>query len=191
MRTVVNNNCINPSDSNRAIPHLVLESSQGLSETYEVQTEYANLLQALSDCAEEVGYGFNIELDVPNKQMIFKILTQTDRRVGTENQFILSKNYDNVIEQEYTYSVKKESNTVLVRTDEASATYNSGATGLDRKEIYLKSSKKKEDLTDAQFINVLITEGKNKLTPTVDSFDVETAETNLEVGDVVSIKDKE
>ena len=191
MRTMVNKNCIAPSDTSRVIPHLVLDGSQGLTDTYEVQTEYTNLLQALRDCANEVGYGFNIELDIPNKQMIFKILTQNDRTAGNPNQFILGKAYDNVIEQEYTYSVKDESNAVIVRAENVTASYTYGATGFDRKEIFVNSSKRQESLTTAQFINVLITEGKNALEAVVDSFDIETAETDLAVGDVVSIIDKE
>ncbi len=191
IRTVVDNNCINPTDSDRVIPHLVLGSYLGLTETYEVQTEYINLLQGIKECAEEVGYGFNIDLDIPNKQMVFNIITQTDRRVGSENQFVLSREYDNVIEQEYTYSVKKETNTVFICSDDGTATYSSGSTGIDRKEMYLSSSKKKESLTTEQFKNVLITEGKSKLSDVIDSFDIDTAETDLSVGDVVSIIDKE
>lgn len=187
---MVYDNASNASDTDRIIPHLDIEQIQNYPETYEVQNDHQNLLQALIDCAENVGYGFNIELDIPNKKMWFKVLVPNNRTSGL-NQYVLGKRYDNVIEQEYTYSIKNHTNTVLVVSDDGSATYTSGATGLDRQEDYLKSNQKKESLTDAQFINVLKTEGKNKLSAVIDSFDIDTTEPDLAVGDVVSIVDRE
>lgn len=187
---MVYDNASNASDTDRIIPHLDLEQIQGYEEEYEVQNDHQNLLQALIDCAENVGYGFNIELDIPNKKMWFKVIVPNDRTTG-EDLYVLGKRYDNVIEQEYTYSIKNHTNTVLVVSDDGSATYSSGASGLDRQEDYLKSNQKKESLTDAQFEAVLKTEGKNKLTAIVDSFDIDTTEPDLAVGDVVSIVDRE
>ena len=187
---MVYDNATNATDTARNIPHLTIESTVGYTEEYEVQNDYNNLLQALIDCAEDVGYGFNIELDIPNKQMIFKVLTPNDRTSGLD-LYVLGKRYDNVIEQEYTYSIKNHTNTILVISDDGSATYTSGATGLNRQEAYLHSSQKKGSLSDSQFTKVLKTEGKNNLSAIVDSFDIDTTEPDLAVGDVVSIVDRE
>lgn len=191
MRTVVDQNCITPSDSTRVIPHLVLGTASGLENTYKIQTENNNLLTALNECAEDVGYGFNVELDIENKEMVFNVFAQNDRTVLGGNQYILGKAYDNVIEEEYTLSTKTHTNTILVVSDDGTATYASGDAGYDRKEVYLKSNIKKENLTTEQFQDALRTEGKKKLIPVVNSFDIETAETDLQVGDVVSIVDRE
>ena len=187
---MVYDNATHASDAGRIIPHLDIEPVQNYPEMYDVQNDHQNLLQALVDCAENVGYGFNVELDIPNKKMWFRVLVPNDRTTGSD-LYVLGKRYDNVIEQEYTYSIKNSTNTVLVVSDDGEATYSPGLTGLDRQEAYLKSNQKKESLTDAQFAKMLKTEGKNSLLAVIDSFDIDTTEPDLAVGDVVSIVDRE
>jgi len=122
--------------------------------------------------------------------MRFKVLTPRDRTSGS-NQYVLGKSYDNVVEQEATYSIKDHTNTILVISQDGSATYSSGATGIDRQEDYTRTDLRKDSLTAQQFENVLKTEGRSKLSAVVDSFDIDTTEPDLEVGDVVRMIDRE
>lgn len=199
LRTLVSYNLI-IADSDRVISNFTLGSYPASSKVIDFETEHENLLEACGSIAEMADIGFIVDLDISNKQFIFRVFSGEDKTAGTANQVIIGKAYDNVIQQDYTYSVKKETNAILVKGNPDSENpsvlnwgcveYTQGKTGWDRREAYFKSNKEGNP-EDSNYIKILQTEGQTKLITAVDSFDVDTNLTTLSVGDKVSIIDKE
>lgn len=191
LRKIVSDNAINPADSRRKIPCLALGELSGLPQTTERNTKHETLLEECVKVCKVADYGFSIDLDAKNKQMNFKIYEGTDRTAGQPQQVIIGKSYDNVMLQDYTYSSKDEITTCLVIADEGSVSIGEEAAGLKRKETFLKSSTKQEELTTEQFQNVLRSEGNEQLNNTIQCFDIDIFNTSLSIGDKITVKDKD
>jgi hypothetical protein len=191
LRKIVSDNAINPADSRRKIPCLALGELSGLPQTTERNTKHETLLEECVKVCKVADYGFSIDLDAKNKQMNFKIYEGTDRTAGQPQQVIIGKSYDNVMVQDYTYSSKDEITTCLVIADEGSVSIGEEAAGLKRKETFLKSSTKQEELTTEQFQNVLRSEGNEQLNNTIQCFDIDIFNTSLSIGDKITVKDKD
>ena len=190
LRKMVDENAINPTDTNRIIPFLALGDLSGLPQTTERNTENETLLAECQKVCRVADYGFSIGLDINQKQMKFKVYQGEDRTAGQPHQVIIGKEFDNVQTQDYTYSNKDEITTVLVKAEEASVSVGADAAGFNRKETVVKSSKKQEELTESQFSNVLISEGKEKLNSITECFDIDIYNASLTVGDLVTVRDK-
>lgn len=190
LRQMVDENAINPTDTNRIIPFLALGDLNELPQTTERNTDSETLLAECQKVCRVADYGFAIDLDINQKQMKFKVYQGEDRTAGQPHQVIIGKEFDNVQTQDYTYSNKDEITTVLVKTDTTSVSVGADAAGFNRKETVVKSSKKQEELTETQFSNVLISEGKEKLNSITECFDIDIYNASLTVGDLVTVRDK-
>ena len=190
LRKMVDENAINPVDTNRKIPFLALGELNGLAQLTERNTQNETLFAECQKVCRVADYGFAIGLDINQKKMNFTVYQGEDRTAGKPNQVIIGKEFDNVQTQDYTYSKKDEITTVLVKKDEASVSVGSDAAGFARREAVVKSSKSQEELTDTQFQNVLISEGKEQLNSITECFDIDIYNATLTVGDLVTVKDK-
>lgn len=191
LRKIVEENAINPTDSNRKIPYLALGTLGGLPQTTERNTKHETLLEECIKVCNVADYGFSVGLDAKNKQMLFKVYLGTDRTVGKPQQLIVGKSFDNVMMQDYTYSTKDEITTCLVESEETSVTVGGTAAGFKRKEAIKETSTKQETLTAAQYQNVLKAEGTECLNSITQCFDIDIFDTaSLNLGDKVTVKDK-
>lgn len=117
MRTLVNQNCINPTDANRIIPNLSLADLKGLTQYINYQQDKHPLLgdeiESLSTLSET---GHRINFDAKNKKLLFEVYAGIDRSVNQTDRSpcIFSKEFENVLEQEYTDSDDNIRNVVLV-----------------------------------------------------------------------------
>lgn len=190
LRKMIDENAINPTDTNRIIPFLALGDLNGLPQTTERNTDNETLFAECQKVCRVADYGFAIGLDISQKQMKFTVYQGEDRTAGQPHQVIIGREFDNVQTQDYTYSNKDEITTVLVKKDETSVSVGADAAGFARKEAVVKSSKSQEELTEEQYQNVLISEGKEKLNSITECFDIDIYNASLTVGDLVTVRDK-
>ena len=60
MRELIDKNCINPSDTDRKIDLIALNEVKGYTQTSNIQTSYANLLDKVEEIANTAELGINI-----------------------------------------------------------------------------------------------------------------------------------
>lgn len=152
-------NAINPTNPDRIIPNLILATD--IPEEDRVTTVMSgclfgeNLAVAIKNRCKLYGYGWDIELDMPNKKMIFKILKSTDRR----KTVLFSNEMDNLYTSKYVIDKTQPKNIAYVNSklskyDEDTMTYKPYdlsqivtlntveeiPTGLSRYELYVENN---------------------------------------------------
>jgi len=175
MRTLVNNHAINPSDADRVIPLLELGGLKGYNQEIKKQTSYSNLLETIENTALASGLGFRIIPDLTDKKLIFDIYEGLDRTAGqVENApAIFAKEFENVLEQEYTDSLNNYRNVALVGgvgegPERKLVTVGSGE-GLERFEIFVdrrdlsNEDENGDPISDAEYLPLLEQVGQEVL----------------------------
>lgn len=132
---LLNENFIKATNINRNIPDLVLGSvTLKNNPMISVKYENANVYTMIKEIAQQYDIGFRVNYDIPNKRYVFELYEGT---IQTDVKF--SKEFNNVLEQEYYLDTTAHKNTCIVENDEGSTTIvNDGNKGLDRKETYMK-----------------------------------------------------
>lgn len=189
MRALVNQNCINPADSSRIIPNLILGDLKSLTfSTSYIQDKYANLNDEIEALSTLSNLGHRVNFDVVNKKLAFEVYAGVDRSVNQSavSPCIFSKEFENVLEQEYTDSNDNLKNVELVNGtytpassgDSEAVPINQSitignATGLDRYETFLdggdtSASGKDENgnditITEQDALNMLMDKGNTDI----------------------------
>lgn len=189
MRVLVNQNCINPADSKRIIPNLILGDLKNLAfSTNYVQDKYNNLRDEIEALSTLSNLGHRINFDAVNKKLIFEVYAGIDRSVNQSvvSPCIFSKEFENVLEQEFTDSDDNLKNVELVNGtysptssgDSEATPINQSVTignaaGLERYEIFLdggdtSASGKDENgnditITEQDALNVLTDKGNTDI----------------------------
>ena len=211
MRKLVNDNCINPSNSIRKIPLLELGELKNYTETIEYQNSYGNVVNELESIALTNELGYRINFNQIDKKLIFEIYKGVNRSVNQSliAPCIFSRDFENILKQTYMESNNNYKNTVLVAGEGEGAartlvSINNNNSGLNRRELFVdaRDLQKEVDgviLTDIQYKNTLIQRGKEKLT---EYQEVKTFESNVntrgnniykidyDLGDIVTVTDK-
>jgi hypothetical protein len=143
MRTLVADQCITPTLTDRIIPNLQLGTLKSYAGTVNYQVTYNNLFDELINLANLANLGFRILLDTINKKLNFDTFQGLDRTAGqaVNARCIFSTDFDNILSQNYIDSMNNLNNVALVGgTGDGSArklvTVGS-ATGLDRAELWV------------------------------------------------------
>ncbi|NMM65502.1 hypothetical protein HBE96_23265 [Clostridium sp. P21] len=142
MRTLVNNNCINPIDKNRIIPNLIIEENKGYIQNINYHISYKNLLEELESISNVSNLGYKIKFNVNDKKLVFDVYEGKDLTVNQAINpiCIFSKEFENILEQEYTDSINNYRNVSLVagagEGKERIFTTIGQANGLDRFELF-------------------------------------------------------
>jgi len=177
IRGLVNNHAINPTDTDRTIDLLTLGSIKNYTQSVNYQTSYSNLLDEVESIANANELGIRTLIDIQNKQMIFDIYEGTNRTAGqsVNAPAIFSKEFENILEQEYTDSLNNYRNVVLVAGEGEGAarelvTVGQGI-GLDRFELFvdakdLQSTDGDTTIPIEQYREMLVDRGKSKLAET-------------------------
>ncbi|KAF5044245.1 Siphovirus ReqiPepy6 Gp37-like protein [anaerobic digester metagenome] len=132
---LLNENFINSTNTNRNISNIVmgaisLENNPSISVKYENVDVYT----IIKEITQQYDIGFRINYDISYKRYVFELYEGT---IQTDVKF--SKEFNNVLEQEYYLNTTVHKNTCIVENDEGSiAIVNDGNQGLDRKETYMK-----------------------------------------------------
>jgi len=116
MRKLVNDNCINPADSKRVIPNLILENLKNFTQSINYfQNKHPKLADEMEVLSTTSGLGHRVSFDAANKKLVFEVYQGVNRTVNQSvvSPCIFSKEFENVLEQEYTDSDADIENTCL------------------------------------------------------------------------------
>lgn len=139
--TLLNENMISPSDSDRKIDNFAIGTYCDCDISITKQITGDNLLTAIIDLLTTYKYGFNVTFDGEGLQ--FNIYEGTDRSYDqTANPYVtFSPEFDNILSSQYQASSQNYKNVALVAGEGqgvARKTYVVGSgTGIDRAEIYV------------------------------------------------------
>lgn len=105
IKTLLNENVISPSDSNRKIPNFIFKESTDPAITkLKLEAQYTgdNLYDVIQKICEEQGIGFKITLN-DEKQFVFELYAGSDRSYDqTENPYVIfSPKFENIINSNY------------------------------------------------------------------------------------------
>ena len=167
VRNLVNTFVINSGD--RKIPNLVLGERKGLGKTRTMQMTGDNLLDKIYELCKEDELSIHLKYDFENSKMVLEVWQGLDR-VDTQNEntwAIFSRNFENILEDEYSLDETKYRNYAYVmgEVEEKTGTDSEGNEikskrrvdvivnkinpGEERKEIYVDArdiqSEKKDD----------------------------------------------
>lgn len=178
MRQLVDHNCINPTDPSRKINNLILGSLKGFNESVNYQVSYSNLSEEVKSLSNISSLGHRIKFDAPNKKLIFEVYKGLDRSVNqnTNPRAIFSKEFENILAQEFTDSLNNYRNLALIGgMGEGSARKLAtvgNAAGLDRFEIFADQrnlsnvDENNVTLSNSAYNDLLIEKGNETLAAT-------------------------
>ena len=177
IKTLLNENVISPSDSNRRIPNFIFKESTDPAITkLKLEAQYTgdNLYDVIQKICEEQGIGFKITLN-DEKQFVFELYAGSDRSYDqTENPYVIfSPKFENIINSNYIESKASLKTVTLVGGEGEGAdrryTTVGGGSGLNRRELFtdardISSNVGSDDaLTDAEYMAQLQQRGKKNL----------------------------
>lgn len=166
IRSLVSTFCIN--SGSRTIPNLVLGERKGLGKTRTIQMTGDNLLDKIYELCKEDELSIHLKYDFENNQMVFEIwqgLNRSDTQ-NTNTWAIFSRNFENILEDEYCTDETKYCNFAYVageveeQTGEDSegspittkrridTTVNRIKQGEERKELYVDARDIQSEITD-------------------------------------------
>lgn len=203
MRIMVDQNAIT-TEEKRIIPHLILSQvEEDTAEKHQLQATGKNLLSYLEKISRVAETGFKCRY--MRTHMEFYTYTGKDRsRNQSENpRVIFAAEYDNLGTSEYTYNETEKVTSAYVAGEGEGAArtiieVDNGSTGLDRYETFIESgSSREENMTDAQYLQLLTQDGLKVLLPAAENFagtmtDSKTTvyKQDFDLGDIVTIFSK-
>lgn len=174
LRRLVTENAINPTDTKRKIPNLVLGALAGLTDTIEKQLTGDNLDTAIVEICTAYNYGW--EIYGFNNNYVFIIYKGVDRSYGQNvNPYVVfSDSFENLYNTDYQLTTEEYCNTALIGgegegVERSYTTINNSNSGLNRFELFvdandLSSNKDSEDaIPQDQYIQMLQERGLEKL----------------------------
>ncbi|MCB2340904.1 siphovirus ReqiPepy6 Gp37-like family protein [Clostridium estertheticum] len=214
MRKLVTDNCISPINTSRIIHNTMLGILKGFIEKVDYQTSYTNLADELENLSNISDLGHRINFDITNRKLVFNVYKGLDRSVNqsVNPRCIFSKEFDNILEQEYIDSLDNYKNLALVggigEGSERRLITIGDSVGLDRFEIFndQKSLSNTEDVngvstTMSEEYYSLLLRGKGNetlaLTKEIQTFDSKINinsnlkyKTDYDLGDIITIISK-
>ena len=132
INSMVNQNMISASNPKRNISGMVIKNVTLLNNpSATVEFKNVELLQAVTTLCQQYGIGFKINYNATAKQYELELYEGLER---TDVAF--SKQFNNVLDQEYFQDTGSHKNTCLVDIEGAITTVGDSNTGLSRKEVY-------------------------------------------------------
>lgn len=113
LRNLVKKNAIDPIDKDRIIPKLYLDDESNLVGAHDIISASLfgeNLAVGIKSLCKLYGYGWDIELDLEHKKMIFKILKGLDLR----DSVIFSDEMENLYSTKYSLDMTQPKNIAYV-----------------------------------------------------------------------------
>ncbi len=148
---MIKENMINPSNTLRRIPNIDIDPDDkdvGSGTIEYTSGQFENVLLAVQDAARAAKLGFRVNTDVSSGKHYFSVYAGRDLTSDqTENPpCIFSKEFDNIIEQEFVNSIEHVKTTAYVGGEEAEgqqrvvAEVGADACGLEREEVFVNAS---------------------------------------------------
>ena len=195
MYEIVNNQCVNPSNSYRKIPFLECASDEHLGKIVSFQKTGGEVYDALESISKDSDLGFDILFRPKEKKLIFKVTEGVDRTIvqqsgdgsslvtfSTDLEDILSSSYHTNDQDEKTLAYVAGEGEDAARKHIISG--NNASYGFERKELYvdardLQSEISNDDgsitkITDDDYNDLLNDRGIEKLSEhdIIESFEI-------------------
>lgn len=143
---LLNNECINPTNEERIIPNLQLETNNiNLSTTFCPQTEYSSLSSTITTLLSQFYIGIEILMSPSDKIYIVRLFQGKDLGLGNKEgntPIIFSSNLNNIMGETFTHTNVNFNNVAYVygtlqknNTEELVIVGDTTATGLNRFEV--------------------------------------------------------
>lgn len=174
IRQLITENAIAPSDANRVIPRLALDTPLGLTDGIEKQITGDYLDQCISEICLTYNYGWTVY--IYNDQLLFTLFLGADR---TFNQLerpyvVFSDDYENLSNTDYQLTTEEYANCTLIGgegegTERTYTTVGNSRVGLDRYETFTdardlsSNTGTEEAIPPEQYIELLQERGKDSL----------------------------
>lgn len=116
-RSLVNVNCINPTDKNRVIPNLSLKADDPeYGTSMSMQKTGGSVLDAEVDFLTAQNLGSEVIFDYKNKKLLYSVRQGKDRRIDQDvnDPVLLSTDMDTILSSEYTYDKSEMKNFAYV-----------------------------------------------------------------------------
>lgn len=141
---LLNDNIINPTDSNRKIDNFIFEKSfdkRIIDMTIQTQYNGDNLYEAIQSMCVERGIGFKVILDDYNR-FVFSLYMGQDRTYNqlTNPYVVFSPDYDNIINSNYLEDSSDYKNVAYVQGEEGSKVIVGDFIGINRREVFVDAS---------------------------------------------------
>lgn len=185
IKTLLTENFINPSNTDRKISNFIFEESTDpeITElTLEGQYDGDNIYDIIKEACSDKGVGFKVTLNARD-QFVFKLYAGVDRSYDQMELpvVVFSDKFDNLINSNYVESHENFKNVTLVRGSDKTTgdtttrdyTAVGNTKGLSRREIYTDaqsvsrqretSGGGQEDIPDSEYISLIRQEGKRIL----------------------------
>lgn len=174
IRRLVTENAVNPTDSARVIPTLVLGASAGLLDDIDKQITGEALDEAIRGICEVYGYGWDVFIS--DNHLVFVVYKGLDLSFGQSvyPYVVFSESFDNLYSSEYQLESEGYANTTLVAgegegTARKTAIVGGEHEGLDRFETYTDARDLSQNtgssnaISDAEYLKLLQERGKETL----------------------------
>lgn len=146
VRNLVNTFCINAGI--RTISNLILGKRKGLGKKRTIQMTGDNLLDKIYELCKEDELSIKLWYDFNNNKLVFEVWQGLDRRdtQDTNTWAIFSKNFENILEDEYSLDETKYCNFAYVagEIDDDTGTNEDGTTKTTKKRIITTVDRVKE-----------------------------------------------
>ena len=181
MYELVNQNCVNPTNTNRKIPYLECAEDKQLGGKMSVQKTGGEVYDALTTIASSKDLGFNVLFRPKEKKLIFEVVAGVDRTIEQSevDPVEFSTDLEDILSSSYYTNNQDEKNVAFVQGEGDGASRvsqvsgNNELEGFNRKELYvdardLQSKTTNEDgtttsLTQDEYKAALISRGDDKL----------------------------
>ena len=220
MYEIVNQNCVNPTNTSRKIPYLECAEDKQLGGKMSIQKTGGEVYDVLTTIASNKDLGFNVLFRPKEKKLIFEVVAGVDRTIeqnevdpvefSTDLEDILSSSYYTNNQDEKSVAFIQGEGVGTSRISQISG--NNELEGFDRKELFVdardvQSESVNEDgttttLTPEEYDAALVNRGNDKL---AECKTTETFEAQIRVfgdvqyefgvdynkGDKVTVRDKQ
>lgn len=203
---LIDQNIINPTITERAIPNFILGEGETLGPEITKQITGDNIMNAISELCQTYSLGFKITLNDDN-QFVFDLYEGTDRSYDqSANPYVIfSPDYDNVMSLQYEENYQGVKTNVLVAGEgeglDRKTTWvgNSATAGLERYEVYKDArdlSSNNGEIPEATYMEQLAERGQEDLVTFTTAFTGEVDFSGIEyrkdvnLGDIVTIENK-
>ena len=181
MYELVNQNCVNPTNTNRKIPYLECAEDKQFGGKMSVQKTGGEVYDALTTIASSKDLGFNVLFRPKEKKLIFEVVAGVDRTIEQSevDPVEFSTDLEDILSSSYYTNNQDEKNVAFVQGEGDGASRvsqvsgNNELEGFNRKELYvdardLQSKTTNEDgtttsLTQDEYKAALINRGDDKL----------------------------
>ncbi|MCM3316192.1 siphovirus ReqiPepy6 Gp37-like family protein [Rummeliibacillus stabekisii] len=161
MKHYVNLHAVNPVDSKRKIPKLVIAPNKNRGDSISRSSRFDVLSDEMTTISQLSGLGWNVVVDIKNKQFVFEVAEGVNRVASqrVNPPVIFSPEYNSLKNMEYTESYLDYKNMAYVAgqgegVERRVITLNDTSTGLDRYELFVDARDVEEtksvDATDSE-----------------------------------------